>query len=157
MVAFQIDRVMGARIPTTTTAKPIFAARGSCTRLRLLVYPQTAGDWIVGVNSITPTTRREALGERSLPWGDRRPLDATDSAIGFALDRGCIKSQELTAPPETLCPFLGHGCEPILPNHRTYLAWRLMRKGILLKKNENVIVIGKQPHFGAGHNRMVAP
>ena len=57
--------------------------------------------------------------QESFVWTNRRPLDATDSAIGFALDRRCVKSQELTAPPETLCPFLGHGREPILPNHST--------------------------------------
>ena len=95
--------------------------------------------------------------QESFVWTNRKPLDATDSAIGFALDRRCVKSQELTAPPETLCPFLGNGCEPILPKHGSHLAWGLMRKGILLKKRENVIVIGKQPHFGAGHNRIVAP
>ena len=32
-----------------------------------------------------------------------------------------------------------------------------LRKGILLKKSENVVVFGKQPHFGLGHNRIVPP
>ena len=81
--------------------------------------------------------------QESFVWTNRRPLDATDSAIGFALDRRCVKSQELTAPPETLCPFFGHCREPILPNHGAHLAWRPMRKGILRKEIENVVVIGE--------------
>ena len=93
----------------------------------------------------------------SLARTNRRPFDAMDRAIGFALDRRCVESQELTAPPETLCPFFGHCCKPILPHHSAYLAWRPMRKGILRKKIENVVVIGEQPHFGSGHDWIVLP
>jgi hypothetical protein len=35
----------------------------------------------------------------SFGWTNRRPIDATDRAIGFALDRRCVESQELTVPP----------------------------------------------------------
>src|ERR1700691_4015979 len=93
----------------------------------------------------------------SLARTSRRPFDGMDRSIGFALDRRCVKSQELTAPPQTLGPFFGHGREPILPNHSAYLARRLMRKWILGKKIENVAVIGKQPDFDVGHDRIVPP
>jgi hypothetical protein len=36
MVACQIDRVMGARIPTATIAIPIFAMRGSFTKFPIV-------------------------------------------------------------------------------------------------------------------------
>src|ERR1700733_2915024 len=93
----------------------------------------------------------------SLARSSRRPFDDMDIPIGCALDRRSVKSYELTAPPQTLRPLLGHRGEPILPEHSAHFAWWLTRERIALEKAKNVVVVGKQPHFGLGHNRIVPP
>ena len=93
-----------------------------------------------------------------LPASRRRgPLGDADAAIRFALESRRIEPHELTAPPETLGAFFGHRCEPILPEYRAHLAWRLVRERIPSKKSEHVGVIGKQSHLGVRHDRILAP
>src|SRR5256712_12017016 len=87
----------------------------------------------------------------------RGPLGDADAAIRFALECRRVKPQELTAPPEALRAFFGHRCEPILPEYRAHLAWRLVRERIPCKKSEHGGVIGKQSYLGVGHGRILAP
>src|SRR5580692_8826836 len=92
--------------------------------------------------------RRSSLHWRTLlPWTNRRPLDAPQSAVRLALNRRRVESEKLSAPPQPLCPLFRNSGEPIVPNHSTHLTRRLVRKRILLKKRKNITIIRKQPYF----------
>src|SRR5229473_3962845 len=87
----------------------------------------------------------------------RRPLDNFDVSIRSSLQRGRIQAQQLPPPPHPGGAFFRHCREPVLPEHRADLMWRLLRKRITGKECEYILVVREQEHFRVGHNRILAP
>ena len=75
----------------------------------------------------------------------RWPFDDHDRVIRFSLQRRSVQSQQLPTPPLPGCAFFRHRREPVLPEHRTNLSRRFLRKRIAGKKRQHILVIGEEP------------
>src|SRR5579862_2195893 len=92
-----------------------------------------------------------------LPRPHRWPLGHHYGPIRFSLEGWRIQAQQLPPPPRPLRAFFCDRGEPVLPEHRTDLSRRVLRKRIGGKKGQHILVIGKQSHLRVRHDRIVTP